>query len=107
MGAMVGASLFSKLILKPANPNITLITSAGNTPAGSKSARPKPKLGLRAWMERVLVEGDRAAPGFAPDQVNDLRVGLRAGLSLGEGLVRIHRDSPVSGMKVTGVKPFK
>ena len=44
--------------------------------SGEKS-RPKPKLGLRAWMERVLVECDRAAAGFDIDAVHDLRVALR------------------------------
>ena len=41
-----------------------------------KPANPKPKLGLRAWMERVLVECDRAAAGFDVDAVHDLRVAL-------------------------------
>jgi CHAD domain-containing protein len=103
----VGASPVSKLSLKPANPNITRITSVGNTPAGSKSARPKPKLGLRAWMERVLVECDRAAAGFAPDPVHDLRVALRRCRSLADGLKALDPDSSWKDMKKAGRKLFQ
>src|SRR6266852_8629890 len=107
MGAMVGASLLSKLSLKPANPNITLITSARNTSAGSKSARPKPKLGLRAWMERVLVECDRAAAGFEADPVHDLRVALRRCRSLADGLIALDPDRSWKDMKKAGRKLFQ
>jgi CHAD domain-containing protein len=103
----VGASPASKLSLKPANPNITLITSAGNTSAGPKSARPKPKLGLRAWMERVLVECDRAAAGFEADPVHDLRVALRRCRSLADGLTALDPDSSWKDMKKAGKKVFQ
>ncbi len=103
----MGASLLSKLSLKPANPNITLITSAGNTSAGSKSARPKPKLGLRAWMERVLVECDRAAAGFEADPVHDLRVALRRCRSLADGLIALDPDRSWKDMKKAGRKLFQ
>jgi CHAD domain-containing protein len=103
----VGASPASKLSLKPANPNITLITSAGNTSAGPKSARPEPKLGLRAWMERVLVECDRAAAGFEADPVHDLRVALRRCRSLADGLMALDPDSSWKDMKKAGKKVFQ
>ena len=103
----MGASPVSKLSLKPANPNITRITSAGNTPAGSKSARPKPKLGLRAWMERVLVECDRAAAGFEADPVHDLRVALRRCRSLADGLIALDPDPSWKDMKKAGRKLFQ
>src|SRR6202790_189136 len=75
-GDMVGASPVSKLSLKPANPKILEIRSAGAT-----SVRPKSKLGLRAWMERVLVECGRAAAGFGADRVHYLWGALRRGRS--------------------------
>jgi CHAD domain-containing protein len=93
----VGASPVSKLSLKPANPKI----------AGSTSARSKPKLGLRAWMERVLVECDRAAAGFEADPVHDLRVALRRCRSLADGLMALDPDSSWKDMKRAGRKLFQ
>jgi len=98
----VGASPVSKLSLKPANPKITGITSAA-----AMSARPKPKLGLRAWMERVLVECDRAAAGFESDPVHDLRVALRRCRSLADGLMALDPDSSWKDMKKAGRKLFQ
>jgi CHAD domain-containing protein len=108
----VGASPVLKPSLKPANPKITGITSAGNTSARSMSARPtsarpKPKLGLRAWMERVLVECDRAAAGFEADPVHDLRVALRRCRSLADGLMALDPDSSWKDMKKAGRKLFQ
>jgi CHAD domain-containing protein len=97
----VGASPVSKLSLKPANPKIIGITSAGAT-----FARSKPKLGLRAWMERVLVECDRAA-GFEADPVHDLRVALRRCRSLADGLMALDPDSSWKDMKKAGKKLFQ
>jgi CHAD domain-containing protein len=99
---MVGASPVSKLSLKPANPKILEIRSAGAT-----SARPKPKLGLRAWMERVLLECDRAAAGFGADPVHDLRVALRRCRSLADGLMVLDPDSSWKDMKKSGKKVFQ
>jgi CHAD domain-containing protein len=108
----VGASPVLKPSLKPANPKITGITSAGNTSVRSTSARPtsarpKPKLGLRAWMERVLVECDRAAAGFEADPVHDLRVALRRCRSLADGLMALDPDSSWKDMKKAGRKLFQ
>jgi CHAD domain-containing protein len=108
----VGASPVLKPSLKPANPKITGITSAGNTSARSTSARPtsarpKPKLGLRAWMERVLVECDRAAAGFEADPVHDLRVALRRCRSLADGWMTLDPDSSWKDMKKAGRKLFQ
>ena len=98
----MGASPVSKLSLNPANPKIIGITFAGAT-----SARPKPKLGLRAWMERVLVECDRAAAGFESDPVHDLRVALRRCRSLADGLMALDPDSSWKDMKRAGRKLFQ
>ena len=72
-----------------------------------KPARPKPKFGLRAWMERVLVECDRAAAGFDADPVHDLRVALRRCRSLADGLMAIDPDSSWKDMKKAGKKLFQ
>ncbi len=83
-------------ILKLANPK----------PADPKP-KPKAKLGLRAWMERVLVECDRAAAGFDADAVHDLRVALRRCRSLADGLMAIDPDSSWKDMKKAGKKLFQ
>lgn len=108
----MGASPVLKPSLKPPNPKITGITSAGNTSARSTSARPtsarpKPKLGLQAWMERVLVECDRAAAGFEADPVHDLRVALRRCRSLADGMMALDPDSSWKDMKKAGRKLFQ
>jgi CHAD domain-containing protein len=103
----VGASPVLKPSLKPANPKITGIPSAGNTSARPTSPRPKPKLGLRAWMERVPVECDRAAAGFEADPVHDLRVALRRCRSLADGLMALDPDSSWKDMKKAGRKLFQ
>src|SRR6202521_842928 len=107
-GATVGASPS----LKPANPQIAGTKIVGTkiaetTPPGTKAARPKPKLGLRAWMERVLVECDRAAAGFEADPVHDLRVALRRCRSLADGLMALDPDSSWKDMKKAGKKLFQ
>ena len=72
-----------------------------------KPASQKPKLGLRAWMERVQVECDRAALGFEADPVHDLRVALRRCRSLSDGLMAIDPDSSWKDMKKAGKKLFQ
>ena len=67
----------------------------------------KMKLGLRAWMERVLEECDRAAAGFQPDPVHDLRVALRRCRSLADGMMEIDPDSSWKDMKKAGKKLFQ
>jgi CHAD domain-containing protein len=73
----------------------------------SPNPSPKPKLGLRAWMERVLVECDRAAAGFDADAVHDLRVALRRCRSLADGLMALDPDSSWKNMKKAGKKLFQ
>jgi exopolyphosphatase/guanosine-5'-triphosphate,3'-diphosphate pyrophosphatase len=82
----------------------TQLKAAATTKAKPK---PKPKLGLRAWMERVLVECDLAAAGFDADPVHDLRVALRRCRSLADGLMAIDPDSSWKEMKKTGKKLFQ
>jgi CHAD domain-containing protein len=76
-------------------------------PVPTKSARTKPKLGLRAWMDRVLVECDHAASGFDADPVHDLRVALRRVRSLADGMIAIDPDSSWKDMKKAGRKLFQ
>ena len=68
---------------------------------------PKPKLGLRAWMERVLEECDRADRNFDADAVHDLRVALRRCRSLADGLIALDPDSSWKDMKKAGKKVFQ
>jgi len=81
----------------------TLLTE--NVAATAKA--PKPKLGLRAWMARVLVECDHAAAGFEPDPVHDLRVALRRCRSLADGLMAMDPDPSWKDMKKAGKKLFR
>jgi CHAD domain-containing protein len=82
--------------------------ASGSTPgATTKSARPKSKVGLRAWMERVLEECDRAAAGFEADPVHDLRVALRRCRSLADGLMALDSDPSWKEMKKSGRKLFR
>jgi len=67
----------------------------------------KPKLGLRAWMERVLAECDRAAVGFETDPVHDLRVALRRCRSLADGLMAMDPAPSWKDMKKAGRKLFR
>lgn len=76
-------------------------------PAHKKSARIKPKLGLRAWMERVLEESDRAGAGFDVEAVHDLRVALRRCRSLADGLMAIDSEDDWKEMKKAGKKLFQ
>ena len=69
--------------------------------------KPKPKVGLRAWMDRVLEECDRAEKGFEADPVHDLRVALRRCRSLADGLMALDSDSSWKDMKKAGRKLFR
>src|SRR5216684_3426848 len=93
-GATVGASPVLKTSPKP------------GLKLADAQPKPKPKLGLRAWMERVLLECDRAA-GFDADAVHDLRVALRRCRSLADGLMAIDPDSSWKDMKKAGKKLFQ
>jgi len=79
----------------------------GAATASPIPAKPKPKLGLRAWMERVLLECDRAAAGFEADPVHDLRVALRRCRSLADGMMALDPDSSWKDMKKAGKKLFQ
>src|SRR5580658_8742356 len=73
----------------------------------AKTEDAKPKLGLRAWMERVLVECDRAAEGFDADPVHDLRVALRRCRSVADGLIAIDPRPGWKEMKKAGKALFQ
>ncbi len=87
-------------------PKVTRLKPARGVRATSRSAA-KPKLGLRAWMDRVLVECDRASVGFEADPVHDLRVALRRCRSLADGMIAIDPDSSWKEMKKAGRKLFQ
>jgi CHAD domain-containing protein len=70
-------------------------------------ARREPKLGLRAWMETVLVECERAAAGFEADPVHDLRVAIRRCRSLADGLMAMDPHPSWKAMKKAGKKVFQ
>jgi CHAD domain-containing protein len=76
------------------------------TPA-SVQAKAKPRLGLRAWMEVVLVEYERAAAGLDADAVHDLRVAIRRCRSLADGLRAMDPDPSWKQMKKAGKKVFQ
>lgn len=71
------------------------------------AAKAKPKLGLRAWMEAVFVECERAAAGFEADPVHDLRVAIRRCRSLADGLMAMDPDPAWKEMKKAGRKVFQ
>ena len=86
----------------------TMSTTPVPAPVHAKpQPRPQPKLGLRAWMESVLVECERAAAGFEADPVHDLRVAIRRCRSLADGLMAIDPDPSWKEMKKAGKKVFQ
>src|SRR5271166_4537686 len=106
---MVGAIPVLKL-----GPSLSpvLIPNPGQRPGRSPGRSPKPpaakpKLGLRAWMNRVLAECDRATEGFDAEAVHDLRVALRRCRSLADGLRAIDPDASWKDMKKAGKKVFQ
>ena len=76
------------------------------TPA-AVPAKAKLKLGLRAWMEAVLVECERAAAGFDADSVHDLRVAIRRCRFLANGLMAMDPDPSWKQMRKAGKKLFR
>jgi len=78
----------------------------GTTPA-AVPAKAKLKVGLRAWMEAVLVECERTAAGFDVDAVHDLRVAIRRCRTLADGLVAMDPDPSWKQMKKAGKKIFR
>src|ERR1700674_3973583 len=66
----------------------------------------KKPVGLAFWVERVLVECDRAAAGFAADPVHDLRVALRRCRSLADGMMTMDPDPEWGMMKKAGKRLF-
>jgi CHAD domain-containing protein len=85
----------------------SLTLKPGPSSAIAKPSGSKPKLGLRAWMERVLEECDRADKDFDVDAVHDLRVALRRCRSLADGMIGLDPDSSWKEMKKAGRKIFR
>ena len=79
--------------------------------AASSLTSPRPatqkKTGFALWMDRVLVECDRAEAGFAADPVHDLRVALRRCRSLADGLMSVDPSPEWKAMKRAGKKVFQ
>src|SRR5579863_6795358 len=80
------------------------IMSASVAPAIAK--RPRKKLGLALWMERVLEECERASLDFSADPVHDLRVALRRCRSMADGLMVMDPDPAWKQMKKSGKQLF-
>jgi CHAD domain-containing protein len=97
-GVSLAARAATLTVVSRATPSAASVTSAKSS---------KPKLGLRAWMERVLVECDRAGAGFEADPVHDLRVALRRCRSLADGLMALDSDPSWKEMKKAGRKLFR
>jgi CHAD domain-containing protein len=72
-----------------------------------RAAKAKPKVGLRAWVERVLEECERAENGFEAGPVHDLRVALRRCRSLADGVMALDPDPSWKQMKKAGRKLFR
>ena len=70
-------------------------------------AKTKPRLGLRAWMDAVLVECEHAADGLHANAVHDLRVAIRRCRSLADGLRAMDPDPSWKQMKKAGKKIFR
>ena len=81
------------------------IMSASVAPAIAK--RPRKKLGLALWMERVLEECERASLDFSADPVHDLRVALRRCRSIADGLRVMDPDPAWKQMKRAGRQLFR
>jgi CHAD domain-containing protein len=64
-------------------------------------------MGFALWMDRVLVECDRAEVSFAADPVHDLRVALRRCRSLADGLMSVDPSLEWKAMKRAGKKVFQ
>jgi CHAD domain-containing protein len=79
--------------------------SASVAPAIAK--RPRKKLGLALWMERVLEECERASLDFSADPVHDLRVALRRCRSVADGLRVMDPDPAWKQMKKAGRQLFR
>ena len=62
--------------------------------------------GLGYWMLRVLEECSRAAAGFDPDPVHDLRVALRRCRSMADGFIAMDPDPDWKQMKKAGKRLF-
>jgi CHAD domain-containing protein len=88
-----------------ANPVVSIDTKTRKV--DPKQGAAKAKVGLRAWMERVLEECNRAAAGFEADPVHDLRVALRRCRSLADGLRALDPDPSWKEMKKSGRKLFQ
>jgi CHAD domain-containing protein len=65
------------------------------------------KSGLAFWMQRVLVECNRASVAFAPDSVHDLRVALRRCCSMADGIAAIDPNPDWKAMKKAGKGLFR
>jgi CHAD domain-containing protein len=68
---------------------------------------PQKKMGFALWMDRVLLECDRAEASFAADPVHDFRVALRRCRSLADGLMSVDPSPEWKAMKRAGKKVFQ
>ena len=80
--------------------------SAASSLTSPRPAVPK-KTGFALWIDRVLLECDRAEASFAADPVHDLRVALRRCRSLADGLMSVDPSPEWKAMKRAGKKVFQ
>jgi exopolyphosphatase/guanosine-5'-triphosphate,3'-diphosphate pyrophosphatase len=108
VGAIPTAKVGLRLVPKAAaNSGPKLAPKLEKTQPEKRKTTAKPKVGLRAWMERVLEECDRAAAGFEADPVHDLRVSIRRCRSLADGLTAMDPHPSWKEMKKAGRKLFR
>lgn len=73
----------------------------------AKTAAPKPaERGIAYWMERVVVEREKASRTFDADAVHDLRVALRRCRSMAEGFQNLNGDPAWGKMRKAGKTVF-
>jgi CHAD domain-containing protein len=77
-----------------------------NLAMATVTVQPK-RIGLAYWMQQVLEQADKAADGFKPDPVHDLRTALRRCRSLADGLMVFDPDPAWKKMKRAGKQLFQ
>src|SRR5579863_3965855 len=77
------------------------------SPVTSPRQSAQKKTGFALWMDRVIIECDRAMVDFASDPVHDLRVALRRCRSLADGFMAIDPCPDWKAMKRAGKTVFQ
>lgn len=91
-------------MIKPIIPNHK---SSSNSDAKPTVFASDEKIGLAAWMDRVIAELDQAQCNFSPEAIHDLRVALRRCLSLAEFHRALDPQEDWRKMRKQGKRLFK